>query len=136
MHRHPRHEDGCFNASFPPSATPNWGTARECSVVYVVKSGYSKIMETKILKVVKQGEAFMVDSQKAEGGKLAKCNILLQEMGGKYENQYAATMLGNAAQLRFLEGDMVAARLRFTTREYNGQVFQDILVTDVYKMKN
>ena len=93
-------------------------------------------METKILKVVKQGEAFMVDSQKAEGGKLAKCNILLQEMGGKYENQYAATMLGNAAQLRFLEGDMVAARLRFTTREYNGQVFQDILVTDVYKMKN
>ena len=51
-------------------------------------------METRILKVVRQGEAFMVDSQKAEGGKLAKCNILLQEMGGKYENQYAATMLG------------------------------------------
>lgn len=39
-------------------------------------------METKILKVVRQGETFMVDSQKAEGGKLAKCNILLQEMGG------------------------------------------------------
>ena len=54
-------------------------------------------METKILKVVKQGETFMVDSQKTENGKLAKCNILLQEMGGKYENQYAATMLGNAA---------------------------------------
>ena len=92
-------------------------------------------METKILKVVKQGEAFMVDSQKAEGGKLAKCNILLQEMGGKYENQYAATMLGNLAQLRFLEDDMVAARLRFTTREYNGQVFQDILVTDIFKLR-
>ncbi len=77
----------------------------------------------------------MVDSQKAEGGKLAKCNILLQEMGGKYENQYAATMLGNLAQLRFLEDDMVAARLRFTTREYNGQVFQDILVTDIFKLR-
>ena len=29
----------------------------------------------------------MVDSQKAEGGKLAKCNIILQEMGGKIENK-------------------------------------------------
>ena len=104
--------------------------------MYVVKSGYSKIMETKILKVVRQGEAFMVDSQKAEGGKLAKCNILLQEMGGKYENQYAATMLGNMAQLKFYPGDLVLATLRFQTREYNGQVFQDILLTDVDKMKN
>lgn len=93
-------------------------------------------METRILKVLKQGEAFMVDSQKAEGGKLAKCNILLQEMGGKYENQYAASMLGNLAQLKFYPGELVAATLRFQTREYNGQVFQDILLTDVNKMKN
>ena len=93
-------------------------------------------MQTMILKVVKQGDAFMVDSQKAEGGKLAKCNILLQEMGGKYENQYAATMLGNAAQLKFYPGDIVAATLRFTTREYNGQVFQDILLTEVERLKN
>lgn len=93
-------------------------------------------METKILKVLKQGEAFMVDSQKAESGKLAKCNILLQEMGGKYENQYAATMLGNLAQLKFYPGELVVATLRFQAREYNGQVFQDILLTDVNKMKN
>ena len=93
-------------------------------------------MNTMILKVVKQGDAFMVDSQKAEGGKLAKCNILLQEMGGKYENQYAATMLGNTAQLKFRSGELVAAVLRFTAREYNGQVFQDILVVEVEKLKN
>lgn len=93
-------------------------------------------METRILKVVRQGETFMVDSQKAEGGKLAKCNILLQEMGGKYENQYAASMLGNMAQLKFHPGDLVVATLRFQTREYNGQVFQDILLTSVEKLKN
>lgn len=39
-------------------------------------------METKIMRVVKQGETFLVDSQKSEGGKLAKCNIVLQEFGG------------------------------------------------------
>lgn len=119
-----------------PRVPRQTGVGRECSVVYEVKSGYNKIMETKILKVVRQGEAFMVDSQKAEGGKLAKCNILLQEMGGKYENQYAASMLGNLAQLKFYPGELVVATLRFQTREYNGQVFQDILLTDVNKMKN
>ena len=92
-------------------------------------------METKIMRVVKQGETFLVDSQKSEGGKLAKCNIVLQEMGGKYENQYAAAMLGNAAQCKFYPGDLVVATLRFTAREYNGQVYQDILVTDIEKVK-
>ncbi len=92
-------------------------------------------MQSIILKVVKQSDVFMVDSQKAEGGKLAKCNIILQEMGGKYENQYAATMLGNTAQLKFRSGELVAATLRFQTREYNGQVFQDILLTEVEKLK-
>lgn len=118
-----------------PKCRTKLGSVRECSVVYEVKSGYNKIMETRILKVLKQGEAFMVDSQKTENGKLAKCNILLQEMGGKYENQYAASMLGNLAQLKFYPGELVVATLRFQSREYNGQVFQDILVTDVEKLR-
>ena len=92
-------------------------------------------METKILKVVQQGEAFAVQSQKAESGQMMKCNIVLQEMGGKYENQYAAAMLGNVAQCRFTPGDLVVAALRFSTREYNGAVYQDILVTDIEKVK-
>ena len=92
-------------------------------------------METKILKVVQQGEAFAVQSQKAESGQTMKCNIVLQEMGGKYENQYAAAMLGNVAQCRFTPGDLVVAALRFSTREYNGAVYQDILVTDIEKVK-
>ena len=92
-------------------------------------------METKILKVVQQDEAFAVQSQKAESGQTMKCNIVLQEMGGKYENQYAAAMLGNVAQCRFTPGDLVVAALRFSTREYNGAVYQDILVTDIEKVK-
>lgn len=91
-------------------------------------------METKILKVVQQGEAFAVQSQKAESGQTMKCNIVLQEMGGKYENQYAASMLGNVAGCRFSPGDLVVVALRFSTREYNGAVYQDILVTDIAKI--
>ena len=90
-------------------------------------------MNAQLFRVVKQGNAFCVQSQKAEGGQLMKCNIVLQEMGGKYENQYVAAMLGNLAQCRFQPGDVVAATLRFTTSEYQGQVYQDCLVTDLYK---
>ena len=87
------------------------------------------------MRVVQQGEAFAVQSQKAQSGQTMKCNIALQEMGGKYENQYAAAMLGNVAQCRFTPGDLVVVALRFSTREYNGAVYQDILVTDIEKVK-
>ena len=36
----------------------------------------------KIFRVVQQGDSFSVQSQKAEGGMTAKCNIVLQEFGG------------------------------------------------------
>ena len=53
-------------------------------------------METKILRVVRQGEAFGVQSAKAEGGSIQKCNIVLRELGGsKFENEYVCAMLGN-----------------------------------------
>ena len=93
-------------------------------------------METKILKVVRQGEAFSVQSQKQESGSLQKCNIVLREMGGsKYENEYVCTMLGNLAGCRFYEGDVVVATLRFSTHEYQGQTFQEILCSDIAKIK-
>lgn len=94
-------------------------------------------MNTIILKVVRQGEVFSVQSQKAESGQIQKCNIVLRELGGgKYENEYACTMLGNLASCKFYEGDVVLASLRFSTHEYQGQVFQEILVTDLVKVKN
>ena len=88
----------------------------------------------RIMKVVMQGEPFAVQSQKAENGQVMKCNIVLQEVGGKYEDTYVAAMLGKLASCKFYADELVV--LRFQTREYNGQVFQDILVVDLVKMKN
>ena len=94
-------------------------------------------METKILKVVRQGEAFSVQSSKSDSGSIQKCNIVLREMGGgKFENEYVCAMLGNLAACRFYEGDVVAATLRFSTHEYQGQVFQEILATDIVKINH
>lgn len=90
-------------------------------------------METKILRVVKCGDAFTVKSEKSETGVLNKRNLVLKELGGKYENEYAVSVLGNAASLVFYEGDLVMVTLRFQTREFNGQLFQDITATDIVK---
>lgn len=92
-------------------------------------------METKILKVVRQGETFDVQSAKAETGSLKKCNIVLQELGGsEFENKYACSMLGNLAECRFYEGEVVAAAMYFTTHEYGGQEYQDVLLKDIVKL--
>ena len=93
-------------------------------------------METKILKVVRQGEAFSVQSSKSEAGQIKKCTIVLKELGGKFENEYVCAMLGNLAACRFFEGDVVVATLRFSTHEYQGQTFQEILATEIVKIKN
>ena len=87
-----------------------------------------------LFKVQAQSETFQVPSQKAEGGQLPKCNIVLQELGGKYENSYVATILGEQAKMRFEKDDLVVAALRFSTREYNGQVYQDIVVNEIVKI--
>ena len=92
-------------------------------------------METKILRVVRQGEAFSVQSKNSETGQIQKCFIVLRELGGKYENEYVCAMLGNLAGCRFYEGDVVIATLRFSTHEYQGQTYQEVLATDLVKLK-
>ena len=87
-----------------------------------------------IFKVMAQSETFSVPLQKAEGGQISKCNVVLQEPGGKFENSYVATILGAQANIRFAKGDLVVAALRFSTREYNGQVYQDIVVNEIIKI--
>ena len=91
-------------------------------------------MQAMILKVVRQGEAFSVQSSKQESGTIQKCNIVMKELGGKFENEYVCAMLGNLAACRFYEGDLVVATMRFSTHEYQGQVFQEILATDIVKI--
>ena len=92
-------------------------------------------METRVLKVVRQGDSFSVQSAKSENGQIQKCNIVLRELGGsKFENEFVCAMLGNLAACRFYEGDVVLATLRFSTHEYQGQTFQEILATDIVKL--
>ncbi len=93
-------------------------------------------METRILKVVRQGETYSVQSSKQESGQIQKCTIVLRELGGsKFENEYVCTMLGNMAACRFAEGELVVVTMRFSTHEYQGQVFQEVLLTEVVKLK-
>jgi hypothetical protein len=89
----------------------------------------------KTLKVVQQGEPTQIDSQKTENGKLAKCSLVLQEIGGKYANSYMVTLFGNDAMSQFYPGELVLVKLKFQVREYNGQLFQDINVQEIIKLK-
>ena len=73
-------------------------------------------------RVKSQSDTFFVQSQKAEGGLVSMCYVVLQELGGKFEHSYVATIFGAQARTRFELIDLVAASLRFSTREYNGQV--------------
>ena len=85
-------------------------------------------------RVRSQSDTFFVQSQKAEGGQVSMCNVVLQELGGKFENSYVATIFGEQARIRFDRDDLVAASLRFSTREYNGQTYQDIVVNEIVKL--
>ena len=76
----------------------------------------------RIMKVVMQGEPFAVQSQKAESGQVMKCNIVLQEVGGKYEDTYVAAMLGQLASCKFYAGELVYAVLRFQTRDPDARI--------------
>jgi hypothetical protein len=90
-------------------------------------------MKEQILRVVKCGECFTVKSEKSEGGMLNKRTLVLQELGGKYEPTYVVSVLGSLATLEFQEGDLVIVTLRFSSREYNGQMFMDVVATELIK---
>ena len=91
-------------------------------------------MEAKFYRVMKVGDVTEVTTR--ESGKLNKRTLVLQELGGsKYENEYVAVLLGNAAALEFYEQDVVVAKLAFQTHEYNGQVYQDVMAKEIFRMK-
>ena len=85
-----------------------------------------------VFRVVRQTQAVSV--QRQDGTPTQKCTLVLQDLGGKYENSFAATMLGNMASLKFLQNDVVYACLRFSTREYNQQIYMDCTVQDIVKL--
>lgn len=90
-----------------------------------------------IFRVVSQGETFTIPSQKTESGHTYKSNIVLQEIGDrKHSNTYVAALLGNSATCKFYSGDLVAAVLKFSVHEHNGQTYQDVTVDDIISLKN
>ena len=93
-------------------------------------------MQTKILKVMAQTEPVYVPSKKTDNGQLAKCYIRLRELGGDYEDEYICAMFGTLATCRFDVGKTVAATLRFSTHEYQGQAYQEVLATEIVKLTN
>ncbi|MBQ8867563.1 MAG: hypothetical protein IJ013_07575 [Bacteroidaceae bacterium] len=86
-----------------------------------------------LFRVVKCGEPFTIKSEKSESGQMQKKYIHLQEIGGKYSNQFVATLLGKDAACNFYPGDVLAASLRAGVSEHNEKMYQDILVVDFHK---
>jgi hypothetical protein len=93
-------------------------------------------MKTIICKVVAQTESVYVPSKKTDNGQLAKSMIRLKELGGEYEDEYICAMFGNLALCKFATGSVVAASLRFQTHESNGSYFQDVVASDIVKIKS
>ena len=89
-----------------------------------------------LFREIHQGEPQQIPSQKAEGGQVSKCQIVLQELGGKFENMYVCTLFGNSATCKWYAGDLVFASLRFQAHEYNGQWYQDITVGEIVSAKH
>lgn len=90
-------------------------------------------MEARILRVLKCCECFTVKSEKSDDGVLNKRTLVLQELGGKYADSYVVTVLGNLATLEYSEGDIVIATMRFQNREYNGQMYMDVVAVELIK---
>ena len=93
-----------------------------------------------IYKVISQTEPIGINTQ---NGPSQKSVIILQELGGQYQNTYAAALFGK--QVKFYPNDLVAASLRFTVREHhpdgadNGQsrnamYFQDVTINEIRKL--
>ena len=94
-------------------------------------------METKLYRVVSQGDVSYIPSTKEASGQLAKCIVRLKEFGGgKYGNEYACTLFGNLALCKFYEGDLVAASLRFQVHEVNGNSYQEVIANDIFDISS
>ena len=84
-----------------------------------------------LFKVVSQSEPVSINTQ---NGQMQKSIIVLQEIGGKFEDSYAAALLGD--QVKLSPDDYVWASLRFSARNYNGSVYQDVTIQEIVQLLN
>jgi hypothetical protein len=100
-------------------------------------------MITSTFRVIACGEQEAYTT--STGNQSQKRQLRLQEFGGwngndnqaaRISNGIVATMFGNLAQCMFYPNEIVLATLRFSAREYQGQWYQDVTVTDVCKLNS
>ena len=84
----------------------------------------------KFFKVVAQSPSTQVPNKEGKG-QTARCTIVLQALGGKYEDCLAVTLFGNTALCKFHPGDTVLAKLRFQAHEHNGAWYQDVFAKEI-----
>ncbi|MBQ8155161.1 MAG: hypothetical protein IJ082_02420 [Prevotella sp.] len=89
-------------------------------------------MQPIICRVVSQTEPVSVTTKNGE--QLAKSYVRLKGVGGDYDDEFVCSVLGNLAQVKFLEGDNVVASLRFRIFENNGNIYQDVSATNIFKL--
>lgn len=92
-------------------------------------------METQIFKVKSVGQTTTFTSQKPEVGQQERRQIVLQCLGGDYEDTFCATCFGTQARQPVAVGDIVAARLQMLTHDYQGQTYQDCVVREIARLK-
>lgn len=99
-------------------------------------------MITGIYEVLGCGDLTQAPSQNQQGGMLLKRQIRLREFAGqsrydsteRVSNAIVAAMLGELAKITFEQDDLVIVSLRFQIREYQGNLFQDVVVVDIRKI--
>lgn len=100
-------------------------------------------MRTEIYRVISCSDVENV--QKQDGTQSTKRQIRLQEIGGYsrsddpeqfMNNSFAATLFGNLSKCMFYPNDLVLCTLRPSIRKYQGQWYQDLMVTDIYKLNH
>ena len=84
-----------------------------------------------LFKVVSQTEPTTINTK---NGQTQKSTVVLQETGDTFADSYVASLIGN--QVRFHTGDLVWAALRFSHRENNGALYQDIVIKDIVSFSN
>lgn len=93
-------------------------------------------MKTSILKVKQVGQTTVFTSQKPEVGQQERRQVVLQALGGDYEDTFSATCFGIQARQPMAVGDIVAARLQMLTHEYQGQTYQDCVAREIVPLKS
>lgn len=86
------------------------------------------------MRVTKLGNLETYTSNKAEVGTVEKRNVVLQSIGGKYEDAFVVALFGLAARQPLAVGDIVAAKLSYLTHDYQNQTYQDVIAREVVKL--